>query len=147
MKKLRLSLIKLYKISLKQFQPAYNESLKKLESLETEMLEMRLFATKKSIEHELERDDIDGLSNIEQALPNQIEKIRRENENLKQKLQLDKENSQMFNQNERNFFELKLKEKDNEILEMEKQLVIQKSKLFLQPIIFYEFNLRIKFKK
>ena len=147
MKKLRLSLIKLYKISLKQFQPAYNESLKKLESLETEMLEMRLFATKKSIEHELERDDIDGLSNIEQALPNQIEKIRRENENLKQKLQLDKENSQMFNQNERNFFELKLKEKDNEILEMEKQLVIQKSKLFLQPIIFSEFNLRIKFKK
>jgi hypothetical protein len=129
MKKIKLTLIKFCKISLKQFQPAYNESLKKLETLETEMLEMRLFATKKSIEHELEKDDIDGLSSFEHVIPGQIEKIRRENENLKQKLQQDKENSLLFNQNERNFFELKLKEKDNEILEMEKQLAVQKSKL------------------
>lgn len=94
------------------------------------MLEMRLFATKKSIEHELEKDDIDGLSTPigENELPIHIEKIKRENEILKQKLFQDKENTQLFNQGERNFFESKLKEKDNEILEFEKQIAVHKRK-------------------
>lgn len=100
------------------------------------MLELRLFTTKKSIEHDLEKDDIDGLSNTlisdlsekSISLPIHIDKIKRENEILKLQLQQDKENTHLFNQNERSFFEIKLKEKDTELLELEKQLQLHKRK-------------------
>lgn len=104
------------------------------------MLELRLYTTKKSIEQELEKDDIDGLSvtnssksslSASSAQPKQatqIENLKRENEMLKRQLKQEKENTQMFNMNERNFFELKLKEKDSELLELEKQTATHKRK-------------------
>lgn len=105
------------------------------------MLELRLYNTKKSIEQELEKDDIDGLSvsgnNLTTETPatssnkhsqNQSESLKRENEMLKRQLKQEKENIQMFNLNERNFFEQRLKEKDAELLELEKQTALQKRK-------------------
>ena len=98
------------------------------------MLELRLYNTKKSIEQELEKDDIDGLSvNGSFTKPNtgnssQLEALKRENEALKRQLKQEKENIQIFNLNERNFFDTKLKEKDFEILELEKQTSIHKRK-------------------
>ncbi len=122
--------------------------MKKLETIETEMLELRLINTKKSIEQELERDDIDGLSTTSAAqqnnsnnMPNgsnnnllltmseaQFERLKRENENLKRQIKQEKENTNTLIQNERKFFETKLKEKDEELLEIEKQSAIHKRK-------------------
>ena len=122
--------------------------MKKLETIETEMLELRLINTKKSIEQELERDDIDGLSttsatqlNNSNNMPNgsnnnllltmseaQFERLKRENENLKRQIKQEKENTNTLIQNERKFFETKLKEKDEELLEIEKQSAIHKRK-------------------
>ena len=111
------------------------------------MLELRLINTKKSIEQELERDDIDGLSTntsvqLRTATPSvnslsnsssessaqQLERLRRDNEHLKRQLKQEKENTQTLVQNERVFFELKLKEKDEELMEIEKQSAVNKRK-------------------
>ncbi|CAF0906401.1 unnamed protein product, partial [Brachionus calyciflorus] len=120
---------------LNELRPLYNETLKKLELIETEMLELRLYNTKKSIEQELEKDELDGLSvngsfNTKQNATNtgQLEALKRENEQLKRQLKQEKENIQIFSLNERTFFENKLKEKDSEILELEKQTSIHKRK-------------------
>jgi myosin-18 len=94
------------------------------------MLELRLYNTKKSIEQELERDDMAQPS--ETLSPNllqpQMERLKRENEMLKRQLKLEKENASVLNQNEKSFFELKLKEKDNEALELERQTAMHKRK-------------------
>ena len=98
------------------------------------MLELRLYNTKKSIEQELERDDMDvqQTQTSEIISPNllqpQMERLKRENEMLKRQLKLEKENASVLNQNEKNFFELKLKEKDNELLELERQTAMHKRK-------------------
>ncbi len=115
------------------------------------MLELRLYNTKKSIEQELERDDIDGLSsplaanspanynktaatssdsnsNSTSRSQNDLERLRRENEQLKKQLREEKEQTKQFNANERGFFELKLKERDAEFCEMEKQSALAKRK-------------------
>jgi myosin-18 len=132
----------LYKIK-----PLYNEAVKKLETTETEMLELRLYNTKKSIEQELEKDDIDGLSSplaanspvnhktvsnssdgTKRASQTELEKLKRENEQLKKQLREEKEQSKQFNANERGFFEQKLKERDAEFCEMEKQSALAKRK-------------------
>lgn len=88
------------------------------------MLELKLYTTKKSIEHELEKDDIDGLStqfpSQHQHHSTQFEKLKRDYELLKQKQ--DKE------QLERSLIDMKLKEKDHEIDELEKQLTTHKRK-------------------
>lgn len=111
------------------------------------MLELRLINTKKSIEQELERDDIDGLStasasaqinnniglsnsnNLLSAMSDgQFERLKRENENLKRQIKQEKENTNNLIQNERKFFEIKLREKDDELIEIEKQSAIHKRK-------------------
>jgi chromosome segregation ATPase len=128
--------------------------MKKLETFETEMLELRLYNTKKSIENELEKDDIDGLSSPNnhlllspttnspsncndelisygfklKASSHELDKLRRENDNLKRKLQDKKDETEKLNVNERNMFDLRLKERDTEFFEIEKQNTILKRK-------------------
>lgn len=123
----------------------YNEAVKKLEQTESEMLELRLYNTKKSIEQELEKDDLDGLSSPvgvaahSPSLPMHSasngsdstggsDRLRRENEQLKKQLREEREQARKLNTNERAFFELKLKERDEEYVEMEKQCAIHKRK-------------------
>jgi myosin-18 len=111
------------------------------------MLELRLYHTKKSIEQELEKDDLDGLSSpgVQASMTSQSnsnnnnnnntnkamfdsEHLRRENEQLRKQLRDEKEQTKQFSLNERQFFEAKLKEHDNELHEMEKQNAILKRK-------------------
>lgn len=97
------------------------------------MLELRLYNTKKSIEQELEKDDIDGLSVngsfcSKANSGEQMEALRRENESLKRQLQQEKENFELRNINDRSALEAKLKEKDSEIVELEKSASIHKRK-------------------
>jgi myosin-18 len=109
------------------------------------MLELRLYNTKKSIEEELEKDDLDGLSSSvgtsqssgissttsstdSNLLKIQMDKLKKDNDALKKQLKQEKENLQQLNTNDRSFFESKLKEKDNELLELEKQTALHKRK-------------------
>jgi myosin-18 len=128
------------------------------------MLELRLYNTKKSIEQELEKDDIDGLSSLANSLDTtlneassiattittasaaavggagpsstsstaaanyQMELLRKEIDSLKSQLKEEKKNFDVLTGNERTFFEAKLKEKDAELLEMEKQASMNKRK-------------------
>ena len=122
------------------------------------MLELRLYHTKRSIEQELEKDYIDGLSSpllhspaaykssvssngvsATPPLPNgkeksthnyphDLDRLRRENEQLRKQLGDEREQAKQLSANERGFFELKLKERDNEFLEMEKQNAVTKRK-------------------
>ena len=101
--------------------------------IETEMLELRLYNTKKSIEQELEKDDIDGLSVggsfcSKSNSDEQLEGLRRENELLKRQLQQEIENYELRSMSEKSTYETKIKEKDNEIVELEKQTSIHKRK-------------------
>lgn len=123
------------------FKPLYNESQKKLETIETEMLELRLYTTKQSIEHELARkDDIDGLSLETQTISattttssmaigqqhdsSSLDKLRQENELLRSQVTT----AQQLSQNERVFFESRLQEKDSELVELERQTSALKRK-------------------
>jgi hypothetical protein len=99
------------------------------------MLELRLYTTKKSIEEELEKDTTDEpgngvqtMSADHQLLRSQIEKLKKDNEALKKQLKQEKENAQLLTTNDRTFFESKLKEKDGELLELEKQTALHKRK-------------------
>ena len=99
-----------------------------MESYETEILELRLFNTKRSIEQELEKDD--GLTFTKTPLNQNIdaERLMTENETLRNQLKQEKDRAQMMNLNERSLLDIRLKEKENEILEMEKQATTQKRK-------------------
>ncbi|RNA32781.1 unconventional myosin-XVIIIa isoform X2 [Brachionus plicatilis] len=118
---------------LNELRPLYNDTLKKLELIETEMLELRLYNTKKSIEQELEKDDIDGLSVngsfcSKSNTGEQLEALRRDNESLKRQLQQEKEQLELRGLTERSALEAKLEEKESEIVELEKQTAIHKRK-------------------
>ena len=105
-------------------------------------MELRLRQTKQHLtgDGHVERDDIDGLSvptnseaqsDSSQATSNTsllCDKLSRDNVLLKQQLEQLKANEMLMKSNERDFFELKLKEKDRELLELEKQAALNKRK-------------------
>lgn len=119
-------------VELTDLKPKYHDLKKKHEQIEAEMLEMRLQNTKLQIKDELENETPTSASSHSKELDTltlmQIEKLKYENETLKKQLAEEKENENIFKQKERNFFENKLKDKDNELIEVEKQTAIHKRK-------------------
>ncbi len=102
---------------------------------------MRLYNTKKSIEHELQKEDVNdtdkhhhlkeekhGPSNRSNLMQLQLEKVKRENEHLKAQLRQEKEHSQMNTLNEKHSLEQKLNDRENESAELLKQVNLHKRK-------------------
>jgi len=102
----------------------HNDALKKIETIESEMLELRFVNTKQQLEGEMKsfNDPLDMTSIA------QIEKLKSENQNLKKQLLVNKDNDETYRVKERSFFENKLKDKDNELIETEKAVTLHKRK-------------------
>ena len=112
---------------LAQIKPVHNETVKKLETMESELLKLRLVTTKQQIEDELQTDS-SSLQGVDMLTVIQIDKLKRENESLKKQMTVEKENETLYKQKERNFFENKLKDKDGDIMEAEKHTAMHKRK-------------------
>ena len=95
---------------LDDLKPAYGEALKKLETMECEMLELRLASTKQQISDQLQSalspesfgSEFDMMTVI------QIDKLKRENESLRQKLSQEKESEEEYRQKEKAYYENKV---------------------------------------
>jgi hypothetical protein len=95
---------------LDDLKPAYGEALKKLETMECEMLELRLASTKQQISDQLQSalsPDSFG-SEFDMMTVIQIDKLKRENESLRQKLSQEKESEEEYRQKEKAYYENKV---------------------------------------
>ncbi len=102
----------------------HGETLKKLEATEAEMLELRLINTKQQIEGDMQgQGDLVDMTTVAQ-----IDKLKFENQNLKKKLVANKDSDEAYRSKERSFFENKLKDKDSELIELEKTAAMHKRK-------------------
>lgn len=117
---------------LSDLKPAYGVALKKLESMESEMLELRLASTKQQISDELQGAGLNaegfGTDGFDMMTVIQIDKLKRENESLKKKLAQEKEDEQEYRLKEKSYYENKIRDKEEDILEAEKQAAAHKRK-------------------
>lgn len=116
---------------LNDLKPAYGEALNKLESMENEMLELRLANTKQHISDELQSGlnaEGFGTDGLDMLTVIQIDKLKRENESLKKKLAQGKEDEEEYRQKEKSYYENKIKDKEEDVLEAEKQTAAHKRK-------------------
>jgi myosin XVIII len=125
---------------LNELRVEHSQVLKKLETLEADTLELRLNNTKASIEQEIERVDLDlttdaiSASTISNGSSTQGEaqfgKLKIENETLRKHLkQLKKENAhQQFSASDRDILEKAIVERDNQLIELDKQSSLYKFK-------------------